>query len=131
MSAAVDKFVQDVESELRGEVVASDPAGIDIGSLIALLLPVLIDAITSMLDGCLVRQAVSDEHIAAKIRKSGAVRSILIRRALRRNECPAEWVNACCEATEKTCDSLSEAESLDLVAEVRNEVTEPVDWSFV
>jgi hypothetical protein len=124
--SAVDQFTANVEEALTDEVKAANVAGFDFSALLAILLPLLLDALTGLLDGCLSNS--KQDLIAARLKDRSFFRQYMIRRTLREADCPQQHVAPCCNAVCKTLDDMTESDATALVNEVQNGLHE---WDFV
>jgi hypothetical protein len=124
--SAVQSFNESVETHLADEVKAANVAGFDFSALLAILLPLLLDALTGLLDGCLSNS--KQDLVAARLKDRSFFRSYMIRRTLREADCPQQHVAPCCNAVCKTLDDMTESDATALVNEVQTGLHE---WDFV
>jgi hypothetical protein len=124
---SVEQFIDVVQRNLEEEVVSSQPSEFDPSELLEILLPVLIDVMLTLLDGCLSRSG--PEAVAARMQTPGVFRSFAIRKALRLSKCPSSHRAECAEAVARTCDQVSEDLIVGVIEEVQGYDKE-IDWSL-
>ena len=120
-----DQFEQNVQAKLANGPAAFSP------ELLAILLPLIIDAITGLLDGCLSSRKRTDAEVAQILATDDRRRRYLVSKALRRSEVEDQHHKPAKDAVLSTLDEMDEESCVELVAEFRAEITDMVDWSFV